>query len=118
MAIKILKCPNCGASVEVNSDYDYCLCKYCGAKISADNLETEPELDEEQLNIQEEKNRRYTIKWVSFIISLLVFVIISLRGMKSCYGGIDIYSIAWFVLSLATFFVVLYLIPEITNKDK
>lgn len=36
MAIKLvpLSCPNCGATIDVPVDQDFCFCSYCGTKIA------------------------------------------------------------------------------------
>lgn len=33
MKMHVLKCPNCGASIEIEDGLDTCYCKYCGYKI-------------------------------------------------------------------------------------
>ncbi len=37
MRIVELKCPNCGATIQVDEDRDFCFCSYCGTKSMIDN---------------------------------------------------------------------------------
>ena len=35
-----IKCPDCGATLSVEEDWDYCFCSYCGSKIFVDDERT------------------------------------------------------------------------------
>lgn len=37
MRLMELKCPNCGVSIQVDEERDFCFCSYCGTKCAIDN---------------------------------------------------------------------------------
>lgn len=55
MKLKELKCPQCGANLDVENNHTYCYCQYCGYKIMIDN-----EKNEYVININNNTNKRYT----------------------------------------------------------
>ncbi len=38
MALKVLKCPNCDANIQLDDDRDYGFCSYCGAQIQVKEI--------------------------------------------------------------------------------
>lgn len=96
MKVVKLKCPECNASLEVNSDLDNIICNYCGAKVTIeDENESKTERvirrlgnelkksrnyyssDEykERLKIQDEQNKK-NLKQVGIIYGILLLIII------------------------------------------
>ena len=87
-----LKCPECGANLEIDDGRKQCFCQYCGNKIIIDDgsrtythiyvdktREKELELEEKKLAIEEEKEKENT-KWkktalVSMVVSLILAII-------------------------------------------
>lgn len=60
MKIVKLKCPECNASLEINSDLDNIICNYCGAKITIeDENETKTERIIRRLGNELKKSRNY-----------------------------------------------------------
>lgn len=90
MIMNELKCPNCGASITVDREREFCFCSYCGTKImlqneneviytdkarikeSADNKEIELK----KMEIQNEQQRRamYMLIGMTLICLLLLFI--------------------------------------------
>lgn len=89
-----LKCPYCGADLEVDNGIDSFYCMYCGGKIIFDELDTNTtklklkaqEVDLEKYRIdkeleEKERERRHELKKditdnLSFLIGFAVFVLL------------------------------------------
>lgn len=60
MKVVKLKCPECNASLEVNSDLDNIICNYCGAKVTIeDENESKTERVIRRLGNELKKSRNY-----------------------------------------------------------
>ena len=92
-----LKCPECGANLEIEEERKQCFCQYCGTKIMLDDgsrtythvyidktREKELEFEERKLAI-ELKREKANAKWkkfstgaviVSFLLAVLTFVLV------------------------------------------
>ena len=106
MKLISLKCPDCGANLEIEQDRSFCFCSYCGHKIIIDDeversestyiirdeariREAEAEIKEIELEREWQDNRKKSIKrWAKICLSALVLgTIIILIG--SWIEGID-----------------------------
>jgi DNA-directed RNA polymerase subunit RPC12/RpoP len=55
MKIKALKCPECGANIELKEERDFCFCTYCGCKIIFDDEKQETTIN---------RNTTYTERYI------------------------------------------------------
>ena len=63
MKIKSLKCPECGANLEIEEGRSFCFCQYCGCKIMLDEEKHEYTYNEnvnKTININKNIHKRYT----------------------------------------------------------
>lgn len=91
MEIKSLKCPSCGANIEVNDDISFC--SYCGTKLYLDNItknininyknedvakikEIEANKEIELKKIEDKKTRSVDVLFIMFL-TLIGFIILS-----------------------------------------
>lgn len=98
MKLISLKCPDCGANLDVDAERSFCFCQYCGHKILIDDevrrsevthvlrdeariREAEVEIEEIELEREWRNNRKKSIRrWFivcssSLIIGILLFAI-------------------------------------------
>lgn len=92
MKIVNLKCPQCNATLEVNENQNYTICKYCGTKLTIEN-ENETKVErlfrkynnyvnseeyKEKQKKREEENKKAT-KWAIIIVfgSWLLLIILA-----------------------------------------
>lgn len=61
MKLKVLKCPECRANIEIEKGRDFCYCNYCGCKIILDNEKKETTINK---NININKNVTYTSRTI------------------------------------------------------
>lgn len=61
MKLKALRCPECGAKLEINNDREFCFCSYCGCKIIIDDEKQETTINK---NINITKSITHTQKYV------------------------------------------------------
>ena len=72
MKLKVLKCPECRANLEIEDDRTSCYCQYCGCKII---------LDSEKQEYTYNKNVNVSRHKSGYLISLKLH----LFGFFSCY---------------------------------
>ena len=87
MKLVTLKCPNCGADIEIENGIDTFYCKYCGYKIILDGqsdaainakvrimeLESNERIKKEKLNYKREKKEKADKEANKVIIGFLIF---------------------------------------------
>ena len=98
MNVKSIKCPECGANLDVEEDRTTCFCSYCGSKISvvdrvihyrhtddANVLKAEAELkrtladielEKEEREFQRSEGNKPLLIFGGFIILMFVFIMI------------------------------------------
>ena len=90
-----LKCPNCGADIQVDEGRSYCFCTYCGAKAMIDDGATriideakireaeamekiklaEANLEMEKFKAEQEEKRKNDVYWAwCTVISILLII--------------------------------------------
>ena len=62
MKLKVLKCPECGANIELEENRDFCFCSYCGCKIILDSQKQEITINK---NIKVNKTVSYTNHYIN-----------------------------------------------------
>ncbi len=98
MAIKLvpLSCPNCGASIDVPVDQDFCYCSYCGTKIAIndDSIKkiyvntTTVNRTVDEASIAETKRKTMVTKALIGFFVLIALICIAL-GILSMLGNAD-----------------------------
>lgn len=61
MQLCVLKCPECGANLEIEEGRTFCYCQYCGCKIMLDDEKEEKTINK---NINITKNVTHTKRYV------------------------------------------------------
>lgn len=59
MKVKRLKCPECGANLDIEEGRSFCFCQYCGCKIMLDDEKQEYTINK-NININKNVHKRYT----------------------------------------------------------
>lgn len=62
MKLTVLKCPECGANIEIEEGRDFCFCNYCGCKILIDDEKKETTINK---NINIAKSTTYTKRYIN-----------------------------------------------------
>lgn len=64
MELRAIKCPNCGADIDFESDREYMFCQYCGTKIALGDhtYHTERIIDEAAVKKEERKARAQELR--------------------------------------------------------
>lgn len=62
MKLRVLKCPECRANIEITEGRNYCYCQYCGCKIMLDDEKTETTYNK---NININKNTTNTQRYIN-----------------------------------------------------
>lgn len=95
MKLTVLKCPECGATIEVEKNRDFNFCNYCGCKISLDDGKQEMTINKNTTHTERYINDAEVIKakseaeeskrgiWIDIIISAICFLIFF------CYFGVQ-----------------------------
>lgn len=132
MAVKIiaLKCPQCGADLEIAQGKEVIYCTYCGTKIIVDNenehvyrhiddadierAKTERMVQIRQLSIDEQNKQQKTKLVLYWAISCAILIVIGIIGFSIDNAGMGM-CIMFALLDFA--FGMLYL-TEKNDKDK
>ncbi len=60
MKLKVLKCPECRANLEIEEGRTSCFCQYCGCKIILDDEKQETTINKKRTEKRDrKKNRNY-----------------------------------------------------------
>lgn len=59
MNVRVLKCPECGANIEIEDDLKSCFCKYCGCQLFLDEGKQEYTINK-NINVNKTVHKRYT----------------------------------------------------------
>lgn len=129
MAVKIiaLKCPQCGADLEIAQGKEVIYCTYCGTKIVLDNenertyryvddadierAETERMIQQHQIEmehireIKEEKDRRFRRKMIPILIGVIVVMVFIGHFNEDFFFPAT-------TLSVLAVYIILFLIPN------
>lgn len=96
MGFKIMKCPACGADLNIETDRDYLFCQFCGAKLMRDDQRIviehiERKIDEAKIRQIEFEEKKLTTETFSkkrmWIIMNIAGIIILITGF--IFDGID-----------------------------
>ena len=108
MAVKFIsvKCPECGANLNIEGDREHAFCTYCGTKILLHNenehiyrhideagvkqAETDRMVKMRQLEIEEKENERRRSLIQIWIIATIVLTIVGVIGMVIDNEGLGI----------------------------
>lgn len=97
MKIVNLKCPQCNASLEVNDNQNYAICKYCGTKVTIEN-ENETKVErlfrkytnyvnseeyKEKKKKREEENKKAAMWSTIGVFTFLLLVVILVKFVKN-----------------------------------
>ncbi len=91
MELITLKCPNCGADIEIENGIDTFYCKYCGYKIILDGqsdaainakvrlkeLESNERINREKLDFKREKEKEENKAFKYFFIGWAIFMLLT-----------------------------------------
>lgn len=83
MKLITLKCPECGATLQLDQDRKECFCTYCGSKILLDeeiqkqDIRIEKRIIDEAA-VEQEKTKQKKGFWV-FLIIILYFLLMFLK---------------------------------------
>ena len=138
MEVKSLKCPNCGAALEIPEERKTFFCKYCGSQIyiddgkitidintniNIDNRYTdvarlrELELQEQERERQEsivKKNQSKKLKWVlTLIISILLYILFT---FVACITPVELEIISGFIAPVV--FAIISIVLLITRPKE
>lgn len=103
MELVKVKCPECGANLEVNQELDEILCNYCGTKVLIDDeaakitriekakLQSRKNIYEQEMHEKREKNkaqwkeagRAWLVVLILFGVMAIIGIIASLVGPKN-----------------------------------
>ena len=62
MKLKVLKCPECRANIEIEDGRNFCFCNYCGCKIILDDEKQETTINK---NVNINKNTTHTQRYIN-----------------------------------------------------
>lgn len=125
MAIKLvpLSCPNCGASIDVPVDQDFCYCSYCGTKIAIndDSIKkiyintTTVNRTVDEASIAEAKRRTMVTKALIGFFALIALTCIVL-GILSMFGNDDAGHMLWSIVIILCWAGMFWFVGK-ANKD-
>ena len=113
MKLISLKCPDCGANLEIDPERSFCFCQYCGHKILVDDeikrsevtytvrdeariLEAEATISEIELEREWQTNRKKSInRWFKFWLSTLIIGAM-LFGFGAIVNGLESFGNKWY----------------------
>lgn len=106
MKVQALKCPECGANIEIDKPVDVCYCNYCGAKLAVeeDNKdiiyanvrqkelehETDMQIRQHSYEIKKaqiDKNRKNFQKLIPYIAAFIVLIFVAFGIVSAVNNG-------------------------------
>jgi uncharacterized membrane protein YvbJ len=113
MGFKIMKCPACGADLNVETDRDYLFCQFCGAKLMRDDQRIviehiERKIDEakiRQIEFEEKKLTTETFSkkrmWITInVVGILLLIIRLIFNKVDTTGVMPVICLSGALISL------------------
>ncbi len=113
MKLKVLKCPECRANIEIEEGRNFCFCDYCGCKIILDAEKYETTINK---NINITKNINKTSRYIDD--AEVVRIITEDKKDKRSYIFIAVWFgvLALIILSINLYFVIAPKVAESQGK--
>ena len=82
MNLITLKCPECGADLEIQDDREFIFCQYCGRKIYMDESDVvklakiHREIKQDEIDLKKYKDKKFLLLMAGFGVFIILLILL------------------------------------------